>query len=141
MGEPSIRTQKEHQIIFVKSLSSLKIMASERYSFSLTTFSPSGKLMQIEYALQAVSSGAASVGLKASNGVVLATEKKTKSILYEEHSTHKIEMITDSIGAVYSGMGPYYRQLVRRAKKWPTNTNLCMANQSLLRKWSNAWPR
>ena len=79
--------------------------------------SPSGKLMQIEYALQAVSSGAASVGLKASNGVVLATEKKTKSILYEEHSTHKIEMITDSIGAVYSGMGPDYRQLVRRARK------------------------
>ena len=79
--------------------------------------SPSGKLMQIEYALQAVSSGAASVGLKASNGVVLATEKKTKSILYEEHSTHKIEMITDSIGAVYSGMGPDYRQLIRRARK------------------------
>jgi len=96
-------------------------MASERYSFSLTTFSPSGKLMQIEYALQAVSSGAASVGLKASNGVVLATEKKTKSILYEEHSTHKIEMITNSIGAVYSGMGPDYRKLIRRARK--------MANQ------------
>ena len=83
----------------------------------LPFFSPSGKLMQIEYALQAVSSGAASVGLKASNGVVLATEKKTKSILYEEHSTHKIEMITDSIGAVYSGMGPDYRQLIRRARK------------------------
>ena len=83
----------------------------------LPFFSPSGKLMQIEYALQAVSSGAASVGLKASNGVVLATEKKTKSILYEEHSTHKIEMITYSIGAVYSGMGPDYRQLIRRARK------------------------
>lgn len=92
-------------------------MASERYSFSLTTFSPSGKLMQIEYALAAVSSGAASVGLKASNGVVLATEKKSKSILYEDHSTYKIEKITDTIGAVYSGMGPDYRQLVRRARK------------------------
>merc|ERR1711956_67082 len=80
-------------------------------------FSPSGKLMQIEYALQAMGSGAASVGLKASNGVVLATEKKTKSILYEEHSTHKIEMITDTIGAVYSGMGPDYRQLIRRTRK------------------------
>ena len=39
-------------------------MASERYSFSLTTFSPSGKLVQIEYALQAVASGAPSVGIK-----------------------------------------------------------------------------
>merc|ERR1712141_800793 len=56
-------------------------------------------------------------GFESFKRVVLATEKKTKSILYEEHSTHKIEMITDSIGAVYSGMGPDYRQLIRRARK------------------------
>ena len=80
-------------------------------------FSPSGKLVQIEYALAAVASGAASVGLKATNGVVLATEKKHKSILYEEHSTFKIEKITDNIGMVYSGMGPDYRVLIKRARK------------------------
>ena len=79
--------------------------------------SPSGKLVQIEYALAAVASGAASVGLKASNGVVLATEKKHKSLLYEEHSTFKIEKITDNIGMVYSGMGPDYRVLIKRARK------------------------
>lgn len=61
-------------------------MASERYSFSLTTFryawiehwcggqwinslflshiSPSGKLVQIEYALAAVGAGAPAVGIK-----------------------------------------------------------------------------
>jgi len=92
-------------------------MASERYSFSLTTFSPSGKLVQIEYALASVAAGAPSVGIKASNGVVLATEKNYKSVLYEEHSIHKVEMITDHIGMVYSGMGPDYRLLVRRARK------------------------
>ena len=48
-------------------------------------------MVQIEYALAAVASGAASVGIKATNGVVLATEKKHKSILYEEHSTFKVE--------------------------------------------------
>ncbi|CAI7999585.1 Proteasome subunit alpha type-2 [Geodia barretti] len=37
---------------------------TERYSFSLTTFSPSGKLVQIEYALQAVAAGAPAVGIK-----------------------------------------------------------------------------
>jgi hypothetical protein len=52
---------------------------SEKYSFSLTTFrliirflkfiqlcfySPSGKLMQIEYAMNAVKGGSPSVGLK-----------------------------------------------------------------------------
>ncbi|CAL1264031.1 unnamed protein product, partial [Larinioides sclopetarius] len=53
----------------------------------------------------------------ASNGVVLATEKNYKSVLYEEHSIHKVEMVTDHIGMVYSGMGPDYRLLVRRARK------------------------
>jgi len=51
-------------------------MGESEYSFSLTTFSPSGKLVQIEYALQAVSAGATSIGIKAKNGIVIATEKK-----------------------------------------------------------------
>ncbi|XP_070535927.1 proteasome subunit alpha type-2 [Ptychodera flava] len=90
---------------------------SERYSFSLTTFSPSGKLVQIEYALNAVAAGAPSVGIKASNGVVVATEKKQKSVLYDEHSVHKVESITKNIGMIYSGMGPDYRILVAKARK------------------------
>lgn len=90
---------------------------SERYSFSLTTFSPSGKLVQIEYALAAVAAGAPSVGIKATNGVVLASEKKHKSVLYDEHSIHKVELITKNIGMVYSGMGPDYRVLVKAARK------------------------
>ena len=40
-------------------------MAESQYSFSLTTFSPSGKLVQIEYALNAVAAGATSLGIKA----------------------------------------------------------------------------
>lgn len=92
-------------------------MSTERYSFSLTTFSPSGKLVQIEYALAAVAAGAPSVGIKASNGVVLATEKKHKSLLFDEHSIMKIEPITSHIGMIYSGMGPDYRLLVRKARK------------------------
>uniref|UniRef100_A0A8V0XZ67 Proteasome alpha-type subunits domain-containing protein n=1 Tax=Gallus gallus TaxID=9031 RepID=A0A8V0XZ67_CHICK len=77
--------------------------------FCLFIFSPSGKLVQIEYALAAVAAGAPSVGIKAANGVVLATEKKQKSILYDERSVHKVEPITKHIGLVYSGMGPDYR--------------------------------
>ena len=37
---------------------------SEAYSFSLTTFSPSGKLVQIEYALAAVGSAPTSLGIR-----------------------------------------------------------------------------
>lgn len=58
------------------------------YSFSLTTFSPSGKLGQIEYALNAVSMGKPALGIKAKNGVVLATEKKVGSTPAECSSSH-----------------------------------------------------
>lgn len=53
----------------------------------------------------------------ASNGVVIATENKYKSPLYEEHSVHRVEMINKHIGMVYSGMGPDYRLLVKQARK------------------------
>ena len=42
----------------------IKKKMSDTYSFSLTTFSPSGKLVQIEYALQAVTLGSTSLGIK-----------------------------------------------------------------------------
>ncbi|VDN03992.1 unnamed protein product [Thelazia callipaeda] len=87
---------------------------SDHYGFSLTTFSPSGKLMQIEYALNAVKNGQPSVGLRASDGVVLATENKA-SVLYEDQP--KAEKISQHIGCIYSGMGPDYRILVKKARK------------------------
>ena len=54
------------------------------YSSLLVTFSPSGKLVQIEYALPVAAGGFTSVGIKAANGVVLTTKKQQKSILCDE---------------------------------------------------------
>jgi 20S proteasome subunit alpha 2 len=91
---------------------------AERYSStSLTTFSPSGKLVQIEYALAAVAGGSPSVGIKATNGIVLAAEKKLKSILYDESTISKIENASEHIGITYSGMGPDFRVLVTHARR------------------------
>ena len=55
--------------------------------------SPSGKLVQLEYALQAVTAGAPSVGIKAKNGVVLAVEKKQKSLLYDISTITKVLLL------------------------------------------------
>jgi len=87
------------------------------YSFSLTTFSPSGKLVQIEYALNAVLQGRPALGIKAKNGVVLATEKKVQNILVDETSFRKVEPISSSIGVVYAGMPPDFRLILRNARK------------------------
>ncbi len=53
----------------------------------------------------------------ATNGVVLATEKKHKTTLNDERSISKIEPIAKNVGMVYSGMGPDYRLLVKYARK------------------------
>jgi 20S proteasome subunit alpha 2 len=76
-------------------------MGDSQYSFSLTTFSPSGKLVQIEYALTAVGAGQTSLGIKASNGVVIATEKKLPSILVDENSVLPLQTLGLSIVALF----------------------------------------
>lgn len=54
----------------------------------------------------------------ATNGVVIATEKKSASTLIDDSSIEKVAMVCDSIGMVYSGMGPDFRLLVSRARKY-----------------------
>ncbi|CAM9698268.1 unnamed protein product [Ascophyllum nodosum] len=92
-------------------------MGDSAYSFSLTTFSRTGKLLQIEYALMAVQQGKTSLGIKASNGVVIVTEKKLPTVLVDSDEVSKISLVTPSTGFVYSGLGPDYRVLARRSRK------------------------
>jgi len=85
--------------------------------YSLTTFSPSGKLVQIDYALAAVAKGGISLGIRATNGVVIASEKKVMSVLVEDDSMEKIKLFSSNVGVAYSGMGPDFRVLARRGRK------------------------
>ena len=87
------------------------------YSFSLTTFSPSGKLGQLEHALNAVTAGVPALGIKAKDGVVIATEKKFQNSLVDESSFTKVAGISDNIGSVYAGMPPDYRVLLKKGRK------------------------
>ncbi len=75
--------------------------------FSLTTFAARGKLPQIENALAAVAKGETSLGIKAKNGVVIATEKKLSSpLLTGRVLLCQDPILCDHIGAVVSGLGP-----------------------------------
>ena len=86
-------------------------------NFSLTTFNKSGKLLQIEYALKRVAQGKMALGIKATNGVVIACDKKVSSVLVDLDEYTKIQNITPSCGFIYSGMGPDFRVLVEQARK------------------------
>ena len=66
-------------------------------NFSLTTFNKTGKLLQIEYALNRVQQGKMALGIKATNGVVIATDKKVSSVLVDEKEYEKIQVTSPSI--------------------------------------------
>ena len=91
-------------------------MGDSAYSFSLTTFSRTGKLLQIEYALNAVANGRTSLGICAKDGVVIATDKKLTSELVDVADVHKVELLTPSCGVCYSGVGPDFRVLGKRGR-------------------------
>jgi 20S proteasome subunit alpha 2 len=69
-------------------------------NFSLTTFNKTGKLMQIEYALARVAQGKMALGIKATNGVVIAADKKVSSVLVDAEDYQKIQSITPSTGTM-----------------------------------------
>jgi 20S proteasome subunit alpha 3 len=56
---------------------------SRRYDSRTTIFSPEGRLYQVEYAMEAISHAGTALGVLASDGVVLAAEKKMNSKLLE----------------------------------------------------------
>ena len=49
---------------------------SRRYDSRTTIFSPEGRLYQVEYAMEAISHAGTALGILASDGIVLAAEKK-----------------------------------------------------------------
>lgn len=57
------------------------------------------------------------LGIKAKNGVVLATEKKLSSFLVDEESVLKAGTIADHIGASYAGISADFRVLLRKSRK------------------------
>ena len=73
--------------------------------------------MQIEHALAAGGQGTTSLGIKASNAVVIATEKRPPSPLVDDSALEKVALVCPNIGIVYSGMGPDFRILLARARK------------------------
>lgn len=74
------------------------------YDRGVNTFSPEGRLFQVEYAIQAIKLGSTCVGIQTNQGIVLGAEKRLNSKLMEPTSVKKIVEITDSHIAALSGL-------------------------------------
>ena len=87
-------------------------MAKSEYDRGVNTFSPEGRLFQVEYAIQAVKLGSTAVGIRTSEGVVLAVEKRLTSSLLKAESVEKIMEVDSHVGAAMSGLIADARTLV-----------------------------
>ncbi|HEC95632.1 MAG TPA: archaeal proteasome endopeptidase complex subunit alpha [Euryarchaeota archaeon] len=86
------------------------------YDRAITVFSPDGSLYQVSYASEAVKKGATALGIKCSEGIVLAVDKRIPSKLVEPESFEKIFRIDEHIGAATSGIISDARVLIDRAR-------------------------
>jgi len=78
---------------------------ARRYDSRTTTFSPEGRLYQVEYAMEAINMAGSTIGVLAQDGVVLAGEKKTTSKLLDQGKQHeKIFQINNQLFCAVAGL-------------------------------------
>lgn len=97
------------------SITKMYLTRSE-YDRGVNTFSPEGRLFQVEYAIEAIKLGSTAVGLQTKEGCVLAVEKRLTSPLLDPNSVEKIAEIDSHIGAAMSGLVADARTLVDHAR-------------------------
>ncbi|KAK9843838.1 hypothetical protein WJX81_008485 [Elliptochloris bilobata] len=86
-------------------------MFRNQYDQDVTTWSPQGRMHQVEYAMEAVKQGSAAVGLKSDTHVVLATLNRASSELSShQRKTFKVD---DHLGIAMSGIISDGRSLCR----------------------------
>merc|ERR1711934_689891 len=86
------------------------------YDLSTTTFSPDGRVFQVEYAGKAVDSSGTTVALRCKDGIVFAVEKMVRSKMLVEGSNRRIYSAAAHVGIACAGFTADARQLVNRAK-------------------------
>lgn len=91
-------------------------LTRSEYDRGVNTFSPEGRLFQVEYAIEAIKIGTTAIGICTSEGIVIAVEKRLLSPLQEPASVEKIYEIDSHIGCAMSGLSADARTLVDHAR-------------------------
>uniref|UniRef100_A0A8C7LEI4 Proteasome subunit alpha type n=1 Tax=Oncorhynchus kisutch TaxID=8019 RepID=A0A8C7LEI4_ONCKI len=68
------------------------------YDLSASTFSPDGRVFQVEYAMKAVENSSTAIGIRCKDGVVFGVEKLVLSKLYEQGSNKRIFNVDRHVG-------------------------------------------
>ncbi|EEH57675.1 uncharacterized protein MICPUCDRAFT_49545 [Micromonas pusilla CCMP1545] len=86
------------------------------YDRGVNTFSPEGRLFQVEYAIEAIKLGSTAIAIRTDHGVVLAVEKRMSSPLMEPSSLDKIMEIDSHIACAVSGLTADAQSMVEHGR-------------------------
>eukprot|EP00029_Vermamoeba_vermiformis_P009183 TRINITY_DN44_c0_g1_i1.p1 TRINITY_DN44_c0_g1~~TRINITY_DN44_c0_g1_i1.p1 ORF type:complete len:252 (-),score=84.23 TRINITY_DN44_c0_g1_i1:76-831(-) len=91
-------------------------LTRSEYDRGVNTFSPEGRLFQVEYAIEAIKLGSTAVAIQTAEGVVFAVEKRITSSLLEPNSIEKVVELDTHIGCAMSGLTADARTLIDHAR-------------------------
>eukprot|EP01135_Chromosphaera_perkinsii_P006201 Nk52_evm1s446 gene=Nk52_evmTU1s446 len=91
-------------------------LTRSEYDRGVNTYSPEGRLFQVEYAIEAIKLGSTAIGIQTSEGIVLAVEKRITSPLMEPSSIEKIMEIESHIACAMSGLTADARTMIDHAR-------------------------
>eukprot|EP00486_Rosalina_sp_Unknown_P000112 CAMPEP_0201566176 /NCGR_PEP_ID=MMETSP0190_2-20130828/5762_1 /ASSEMBLY_ACC=CAM_ASM_000263 /TAXON_ID=37353 /ORGANISM="Rosalina sp." /LENGTH=265 /DNA_ID=CAMNT_0047984517 /DNA_START=75 /DNA_END=872 /DNA_ORIENTATION=- len=86
------------------------------YDLGASTYSPAGRVFQVEYAGKAVDNSGTVIGIRCQDGVVLGVEKLIRNKMLVTNSYRRIFTTSMSSGLAIGGLLPDGRQLVNRAR-------------------------
>ncbi|GCB62507.1 hypothetical protein scyTo_0007245 [Scyliorhinus torazame] len=87
-----------------------------KFDRGVNTFSPEGRLFQVEYAIEAIKLGSTAIGIQTTEGVVLAVENRITSPLMEPNNIENIVEIDAHIGCAMSGLIADAKTLIDKAR-------------------------
>ncbi|AQZ16283.1 PUP2 (YGR253C) [Zygosaccharomyces parabailii] len=99
-------------------------LTRSEYDRGVSTFSPEGRLFQVEYSLEAIKLGSTAIGIATSEGVILGVEKRANSPLLEAESIEKILEVDRHIGCAMSGLTADARSMIEHARTAAVTHNL-----------------
>eukprot|EP00033_Pygsuia_biforma_P000881 GCRY01001020.1.p1 GENE.GCRY01001020.1~~GCRY01001020.1.p1 ORF type:complete len:250 (+),score=12.69 GCRY01001020.1:191-940(+) len=113
------------------------------YDLSPTTFSPDGRLFQVEYADEAVQRSGTTLGIKVKDGIVLAVERIVANKMLEDNSNCRVTKIDRHAGMALAGIYPDCRKIVSTAREEALNYfnlhNMPISGQVLTSRVSNTF--
>lgn len=106
-------------------------MFRNNYDNDSVTYSPTGRLFQVEYALEAIKQGSAAVGIASKSHVVMVALKRNAEELGSYQK--KIIKVDDHMGISLAGLAPDARVLLNYLRQLAMNLKLVF-NRALLTK-------